>query len=538
LKVCAALRRLALGATLLVSACHHGGGEYIVAGSIAGLTGDGLVLQNNGADDLAIDAGSTAFQFPTEVDNDDGYDVTVLTQPERQTCTVTDGSGVGGMQVTSVQVTCAEITHTVTASSGGDGSISPDGTLSVSEGGEQEFTATPDSKFVVSQWLVDGAPVQDGGEAFTLSSISADHTVEVTFTQATLLPSVAALALSVNDTAANAALTGAPRQIVLTNTGPIVATNVSIAYPVWPAGTTASSTCTSALAAGASCSITITPGATATSNCGSGVAPTGGTITVSADDAADSQIDVSVLSFGCLYQGGYVYAIDDTTPATAGIGGSIVSQSDQVAAPSGSFGPPGIVWSSTSANAYDGGVSIWGIDQTSTAATPSPNATTATVPATQIAGQQNCDGRSDGPCNTNNIVLWYGAPNTTPAIDPSFYGAGVCTLPLAGHSDWYLPAVCEMGPDSGNNICPTGAQTVQNMADNLPSLSQAGCAGSTCLNGNYWTSTEEATIPSVSAPDAPKVSAWIENYVSGIHAQGSHGKAELYGVRCARKLTP
>jgi hypothetical protein len=307
---------------------------------------------------------------------------------------------------------------------------------------------------------------------------------------------------------------------------------------VWPAGTVASSTCSNVLAPGASCSITVTPGAVATSTCSAGVAPTGGTLTVSADDAPDAQVNIAVLSYGCLYQGGYIYAIDDTTPATAGIGGRAVSQQDQVAAPTGGFGPPGIVWSSTDADAYDGGVSIWGIDQTSTVTVPSPNTATTTVPATQVAGQQNCDGRSDGACNTSNIVLWYSAPNTTPAIDPSFYAAGVCTLPNASYSDWYLPAVCEMGPDSGNNICPTGAQTVQNMADNLPFLSDAACTGSACLNGNYWTSTQEATIPFVSAPDAPKVSAWIETYVSNIHAQGTHGKAELYGVRCARALTP
>ena len=112
----------------------------------------------------------------------------------------------------------------------------------------------------------------------------------------------------------------------------------------------------------------------------------------------------------------------------------------------------------------------------------------------------------------------------------------MCTVAIDGHSDWYLPAACEMGPDSGNNICPVGVNTVQNMASNLPFLSQPSCVGNTCLNGDYWTSTQEAAIPAVSAPDAPQVSAWIQTYTSGIHAHGSSGKGELYGVRCARHI--
>ena len=254
-------RWLALGATLLLVACrHHGDGEYIVAGTITGLTADGLVLQNNGGDDLAIPAAAASFQFHSSVDEDDGYDVTILTQPEGQTCSIEQGSGAGGLQVTSVQVNCEDISYTVTASGGGNGEISPSGELSVAEGGEQEFTATPDSKFVIAEWLVDGASAQQGGETFTLSDISADHAVQVTFVQATLMTSTSSLALAVNDGATSAALTGNSRQIIVTNTGTIAATGVNIAYPVWPTGTIASSNCGATLLPAASCAITITPG--------------------------------------------------------------------------------------------------------------------------------------------------------------------------------------------------------------------------------------------------------------------------------------
>ncbi|HHI9468053.1 TPA: hypothetical protein ACP9DH_003890, partial [Legionella anisa] len=99
-------------------------------------------------------------------------------------------------------------------------------------------------------------------------------------------------------------------------------------------------------AASGSCTITVTPGSTATSDgtnpCSSnGTAPLPGAVQVSADNATTVSTDVVVLSYGCIYQGGYVYAFDDTTPNTSSVGGKVATTSDQ-AAPY----PNGIVWSS------------------------------------------------------------------------------------------------------------------------------------------------------------------------------------------------
>ncbi|MHC5101623.1 MAG: InlB B-repeat-containing protein, partial [Planctomycetota bacterium] len=47
-------------------------------------------------------------------------------------------------------------------------------------GTDQLFTATPDAGFEVDQWLLDGSPVQTGGTPYTLTNITADHTVSVT----------------------------------------------------------------------------------------------------------------------------------------------------------------------------------------------------------------------------------------------------------------------------------------------------------------------------------------------------------------------
>jgi len=89
---------------------------YTVGGTIAGLSGTGLVLRNNAGDDLAIPAGATTFAFATPLATGSAYSVTVLTQPSAptQVCTVTGGSGtVGASNVTTVAITCVYDAFTV-----------------------------------------------------------------------------------------------------------------------------------------------------------------------------------------------------------------------------------------------------------------------------------------------------------------------------------------------------------------------------------------------------------------------------------------
>lgn len=85
-----------------------GDNTYAVGGSVGGLTGT-LVLQNNGGDDETIDA-IGPFNFTTELTNGDTYNVTVLTQPTDQNCSITNGSGtISAGDVTNIQVTCADV---------------------------------------------------------------------------------------------------------------------------------------------------------------------------------------------------------------------------------------------------------------------------------------------------------------------------------------------------------------------------------------------------------------------------------------------
>lgn len=79
---------------------------YTIGGSIVGLTGDGLVLHNNGGDGLPIVAQATNFVFATPVVQGSAFAVTVQTQPAGQTCTVTSGTGVANSNVTNVSINC------------------------------------------------------------------------------------------------------------------------------------------------------------------------------------------------------------------------------------------------------------------------------------------------------------------------------------------------------------------------------------------------------------------------------------------------
>jgi 6-phosphogluconolactonase (cycloisomerase 2 family) len=91
---------------------------YTVGGTISGLSGTGLVLQDNGADSLAVTAAgpSIPFTFATPIQIGGTYNVSVLTQPATpyQTCTVTGGTGaIAAANVTSVAITCTTNSYSV-----------------------------------------------------------------------------------------------------------------------------------------------------------------------------------------------------------------------------------------------------------------------------------------------------------------------------------------------------------------------------------------------------------------------------------------
>lgn len=103
-------------------ACDDGGNFVIdsqalasIGGTVNGLGGaSGLVLQNNGGDDKPV-VSDGAFQFPTPIDVNSMYDITVAIEPTNpsEMCTVANGSGTAVSDVTNVSITCGLASYTV-----------------------------------------------------------------------------------------------------------------------------------------------------------------------------------------------------------------------------------------------------------------------------------------------------------------------------------------------------------------------------------------------------------------------------------------
>jgi len=109
-------------------ACDGGllpNGNYTVGGTLTSLEGT-LILQNNSTDNLTLTSKGN-FTFSKSLTTGDTYSVTVSSQPDGQTCTVTNGTGtMEKSNITNVMVTCsssAPSTYTI----GGTLSGLPDG---------------------------------------------------------------------------------------------------------------------------------------------------------------------------------------------------------------------------------------------------------------------------------------------------------------------------------------------------------------------------------------------------------------------------
>ena len=73
-----------------------------------------------------------------------------------------------------------DTTYTITASAGGNGSISPSGVVSVNDGSDQAFTITPYANYHVADVLVDGSSV-GVVTSYTFTNVTAAHTIAATF---------------------------------------------------------------------------------------------------------------------------------------------------------------------------------------------------------------------------------------------------------------------------------------------------------------------------------------------------------------------
>src|SRR5213080_2025684 len=81
---------------------------YTLGGTVAGLSGNGLILELNGGSKLPIEANG-AFTFSGSLSSGTAYSINIKQQPavRREICTVTSGSGmVGTTDISNVSVKC------------------------------------------------------------------------------------------------------------------------------------------------------------------------------------------------------------------------------------------------------------------------------------------------------------------------------------------------------------------------------------------------------------------------------------------------
>ncbi|WP_028389248.1 DUF4369 domain-containing protein [Legionella fairfieldensis] len=233
--------------------------SYTVGGTVSGLVGGTVVLQNNGGNDLEIEDNGP-FTFSETVAQGSPYNVTVLTQPDNQICSITNGSGtMGGADVTNVTVNCSAITHTVGGTVSGlvgkvilqnngsdDLEIEDNGAFTftepVAQGGNYAVT-------VLTQPTTQTCSVTNGTGTVGTSDIT---NVDVTcVTNATTLSVTTGIIPVTPDRSLNGS-------IVVTNTGSFTAANVQATLPPgWNEVDQDSSDC-AIVASGDTCTITFT----------------------------------------------------------------------------------------------------------------------------------------------------------------------------------------------------------------------------------------------------------------------------------------
>ena len=79
----------------------------------------------------------------------------------------------------TISATFSAIQHTITASAGANGSISPSGAVLVNEGANQTFTIVPTSGFEIADVLVDSS--EGAVASYTFTNVLVNHTIAASF---------------------------------------------------------------------------------------------------------------------------------------------------------------------------------------------------------------------------------------------------------------------------------------------------------------------------------------------------------------------
>ena len=124
---------------------------HTVGGSVSGLSGSGLVLQLNGANDLSVSANGK-FNFPKAPVKGSAYSVTVKSSPSapvKQTCTVGQGSGnIANTEINNIAVTCTTDSFAVGGTVSGLAGKGPGNKLILQLNGANDLAIASNGKFI------------------------------------------------------------------------------------------------------------------------------------------------------------------------------------------------------------------------------------------------------------------------------------------------------------------------------------------------------------------------------------------------------
>jgi Galactose oxidase, central domain/Kelch motif len=123
------------------------GGPFSISVTVSGLSGTGLILQDNAKDNLTV-TGNGNYTFATSIASGGTYAVTVQTQPVNpaQNCVVTGGNGTATANVTGIAIACT--TNPVTATIGGTVSgLAANSSVILQDNGGDSLTITANGPF-------------------------------------------------------------------------------------------------------------------------------------------------------------------------------------------------------------------------------------------------------------------------------------------------------------------------------------------------------------------------------------------------------
>jgi N-acetylneuraminic acid mutarotase len=212
---------------------------YNIGVAVSGVIRSGLVLEDNGADNLTVSTNGS-FNFATPVPGGSPYAITLLAQPAGESCTVSNGSGtVGAANITGIPVQCTPLQYSISGALTG---LMPSSSLMVEDNGGNVTTLSANGSFSFSGQIASGSTY-----AVTVSTQPPGQSCAVTNGSGTVVSSnVTTVAIACSDNTYNigvavSGLAGGTSLVLQDNSGDnlTVSTNGSLnfATPI-PSGST------------------------------------------------------------------------------------------------------------------------------------------------------------------------------------------------------------------------------------------------------------------------------------------------------------